>query len=127
LDIYREYNHMKGSWEESELKPVRAEWLTGYADMGIDFENIETESITWWDVEVLRMIQKMGPGYFRKLNIWGANWESVAASVGELGEGLSDPRSSFEKGAHRILEATQGRRANLGVRALESLLRRCGW
>jgi hypothetical protein len=40
---------------------------------------------------------------------------------------LSDPRSTWEKAAHRLLKATQKNRANRGVRGFEKFLRALGW
>ena len=41
LQIFREYNHMYGSWEQEEIHPVQPEWLEGFDRAGIDFRSLE--------------------------------------------------------------------------------------
>jgi hypothetical protein len=127
LQIFREYNHMNGGWHRSEIHEVNPEWLEGYARLGIDFRRIPTETVTWWDFEVLRLMQEHGPDRFRKIDIWDKDWTAVAALAASGHDNLSDPRSIFDKSAIRLLRATQQRRSNLAVRVLESVLRRAGW
>jgi Glycosyl transferase family 2 len=127
LQIFREYRHMFGSWDRSEIHPVRPEWLDGYRRLGIDFQSLKSEPTTWWDVEVLEMLKQYGVEHFRKIDIWDQDWNAVAARAGKTNGDLSDPRSSFEKTAHRLLKATQGRRSNIAVRAFERGLRLAGW
>ena len=76
---------------------------------------------------MLRILQEHGRERFRKIDIWDRDWNSVAALNGTTAVDLSDPRSTFERVAHRVLKATQGRRANVAVRAFEKLLRSTGW
>jgi len=127
LQIFREYRHMYGGWERGEIQSVRPEWLDGYSHRGIDFQSLSSEPMTWWDKEVLQMLQKHGPNYFRKIDIWDKDWNAVAAETGLHDGDFSDPRSLFERSAHRILKATQGHRSNLLVRAFETSLRNVGW
>lgn len=127
LQIFRQYHHMFGSWGRDEIHPVRPEWLEGYRRRGIDFERLQTEQVTWWDSEVLQMLQQYGPDRLRKIDIWDKNWNTVAALVGIDNGHLADPRTVFEKLTHVLLRATQRHRANVAVRAFEAFLRRTGW
>jgi hypothetical protein len=127
VQIFRQYHHMFGSWHRSEIHPVRREWLDGYRHLGIDFESLRSEPTTWWDVEVLAMLQRYGVEHFRKIDIWEHDWNAVAARVGKRNRDLSDPRSRFEKTAHLLLRATQGYRSNVAVRAFERGLQLAGW
>jgi hypothetical protein len=127
LQIFREYNHMHGSWGKDEIHPVRREWLEGYDKAGIDFRGLKCESITWWDRELVRVLQKEGAGTMSKLAIWDKDWESLGRQLGVGDAGLADPRSTWEKIAPRLLAATQNNRGNWGVRGLERLLRGLGW
>jgi hypothetical protein len=128
LEIFREYRHMFGSWERSEIHPVRPEWFEGYTDRGIDFRRVRSEPVTWWDREILQMLQQHGPRHFRKIDIWDRDWNAVAQLTGvNAAQPIADPRSLFEKTAHRVLKSTQGHRSNLAVRAFERLLRSVGW
>jgi hypothetical protein len=127
LQIFRQYRHMYGSWQPSEIHPVRDEWFAGYRKRGIDFRSLAGEPTPWWDFEVLRLLQEHGKERFRKIDIWDRDWTAVAALAGANGCDLSDPRSAFERVAHRLLKATQGHRTNVAVRAFEKLLRSAGW
>jgi hypothetical protein len=127
LQLFREYNHMHGSWERSEIHPLQPEWLAGYEQAGIDFRALPADPTTWWDSEVLQMMQEHGPDRFRRIDLWDKDWNAVAASNGFSAGNFSDPRSSFERLAHRVLRATQANRGSLPVRAFEKLLRSTGW
>lgn len=127
LQIFREYHHMYGSWDKSEIHPVKPEWLEGYDRTGIDFRSLKSESVTWWDKEVLQMLREHGPERFRKLAIWDKDWNALAAQIGRNGIDVSDPRSFSEKAFHRLLTATQHQRSNLAVRGFEKFLRLAGW
>lgn len=127
LEIFRQYNHMHGSWDRSELQPVRPEWLAAYEQAGIDFRSLAAEPVTWWDQEVVKMLGAHGPDYFRRVAIWNHDWASVARQLGLDYPRLADPRSLFEKLAHRLLASTQHRRGELPVRGLEKFLRLAGW
>ena len=50
------------------------------------------------------------------------SWVSILPGFNE-----NVPRGVFEKAAHRMLALRQKRRRNLGVRALERILRSRGW
>jgi len=127
LEIFREYNHMYGSWDKSEIYPLRQEWLAGYDRAGIDFRSLQSEPVSWWDREIVQMLQDHGTTGFRRIAIWNEDWNAMARRIGTNGADLSDPRSVWEKTAHRLLRATQSRRSNLAVRGFERLLRMTGW
>jgi hypothetical protein len=127
LEIFREYHHMYGSWDESEIHPIDPKWFDEYKRRGIDFQALRSEPITWWDSEVLAMLEQHGPDQFRKIDIWDKDWNSVAEQLGRPKRDLSDPRSPFEKAAHRMLRATQKNRSHFTVRTLERILRTTGW
>jgi hypothetical protein len=127
LQIFREYGHMYGGWDKGEIHPVRSEWLEGYRRLGIDYESLSSEPVTWWDKEVLEMLQQHGTRAFRKIDIWERDWNEVAAVTGITGFDFRDPRSTLERGAHRLLKATQAHRSRLTVRAFEQFLRSAGW
>jgi hypothetical protein len=127
LEIFRQYNHMRGGWGADEIHPVRPEWFTGYEQAGIDFRSLQCEPVTWWDREVVQMIAEHGPAHFRRIAIWNQDWTTVAQKLG-LGRGdFRDPRSALEKAAHRLLASTQHRRGDWSVRGFERLLRATGW
>jgi hypothetical protein len=127
LELFRQYNHMHGSWDRSEMYTLRPEWLEGFARDGVDFKSLRAEPVTWWDKEIVQMLREHGPERFRKLAIWDKDWNAVAADMKVNGISLDDPRSLTEKIAHHLLAATQKHRANWGVRGLEWLLRSRQW
>jgi hypothetical protein len=127
LNIFRQYNHMRGGWSKDEVQLLNPKWLAGYEQAGIDFHSLACEPVTWWDREVINMLSEHGPDHFRRIAIWDADWNTVARRAGLNGTNFSDPRSLFEKAAHGLLKRTQNRRGNIGVRAFERLLRSTGW
>ncbi len=118
---------MRGGWKTTEITPIRPEWLADYQKNGIDFRSLACEPVTWWDKEIVNMLAEAGPEHFRKIAIWDKDWSGTARQIGVMNSNFQDPRSTFEKVAHRLLALTQGHRANLGVRAFERLLRCRGW
>jgi hypothetical protein len=118
---------MYGSWDRSDVHPIRSEWLEGYDRAGIDFRSLKSEPVTWWDREIVQMLRQSGPESFRKLAIWNQDWNAVADRLGLEHGDLSDPRSVAEKIAHRLLLASQGHRSRWPVRAFERCLRIAGW
>jgi hypothetical protein len=127
LDVFRQYHHMLGSWDQSEIVPVKPEWLDGYLRLGIDFTRLRSAKDLWWDREVLNWLLEHGTERFRRYAIWEQNWREVARSLGEPFDSLGDPRSRFDRFVHRYLAATQHRRSSLDVRVVERCLRMGGW
>ena len=127
LDIFRQYNHMYGSWQQDEIHSLRPEWIEGYDLAGIDFRTLGCEPVTWWDKEVAGMLHEHGTRHFRRIAIWNKDWSAIARQIGIEGGDFSDPRSPFERLAHSLLAVTQKRRGTIAVRAFERLLRSFGW
>jgi hypothetical protein len=127
LQIFRGYNHMYGSWGADEIQPLRPEWLEGYDRAGIDYRSLKVEPVTWWDKEIFKMLDEFGPEHFRKVAIWEKNWDAVGQALGARNHKFGDPRSFFERIAHRLLRITQRNRASWGTRAFERMLRQAGW
>lgn len=127
LEIFRMYNHMHGGWNPTEIHPVRPEWMAGYDQAGVGFRELRCEPVTWWDREVAGMLREHGPEFFRRIAIWDKDWTALAQQSGMTHADFRDPRSSFEKFAHRYLKESQKRRSAFAVRAFERLLRLRGW
>jgi len=127
LQIFRDYHHMCGGWNNDELHAMSPEWLDGYTRDGINFRTLSSEPLTWWDREVLEMLIHYGPAHFRKLDIWDKDWRDVAERAARHVSGLSDPRTLIERSIHRLLKASQRSRSNAAVRAFEHCLRLVGW
>jgi hypothetical protein len=127
LEIFREYHHMYGSWEQDEIHPIQPEWFDGYKRAGIDFRSLKSEPVTWWDREIVEILREHGPERFRRIAIWDKDWNAIAARIETNCADLSDPRSPWEKTVHRLLAFSQPHRRNWGVRAFEYLLRKYAW
>lgn len=127
LEIFREYNHMNGSWKSDELVSVRPEWFDEYAHKGIYFESLVSEPVTWWESEILQMLHQHGASYFRRIALWDHDWNAVNRKLGLPSKDLSDPRRWADRLAHRLLAETQSRRETWRARVLEKLLRIMGW
>ncbi len=126
LEIFRQYNHMFGSWAEHEIYPIKPEWLEAYDRAGVDFRSLQCEPLTWWDKELVQMFREYGPQHFRKYAVWDKDWTNLAGVL-DVNAQLLDPRSPAEKWIHRMLATSQKHRGSLPVRALEKLLRKMGW
>jgi hypothetical protein len=127
LDIFRKYNHMQGSWGAEEISPVRPEWFAGYQEAGIDFSQLRAEEMTWWDREIMEMLQRHGPQFFRRIALWDRDWDALGVKQGLAKGLLADPRSAVETRIHTLLKSTQNQRERIPVRGLEWMLRRMGW
>lgn len=127
LEIFRSYHHMYGSWGREELFPLQPEWLKAYDEAGVDFRSLTSEPVMWWDRELLKMLSEHGPDRFRRIAIWDKDWKAFAQKLAVTSGRFDDPRSWFEKTAHRVLKSTQRSRGNWGVRGFEKLLRSTGW
>lgn len=127
LQIFRQYHHMFGSWDASEIHDVQPDWLEGYDRVGVDYRSLACEPVTWWDREMVRLLNEHGPERFRKLAIWDADWNALARRLGVKGRDLTDPRSAGEKAIHSLLRNSQGQRSTWWVRLFERFLRRTAW
>lgn len=127
LDIFRQYNHMVTGWKKQEIHPIRPEWLSRYEQAGINFKALVSEPVTWWDREVLQMLSNSGTKEFRRISVWNKDWTALGRQLGLSENDLSDPRTAWEKLAHRLLAASQNHRSAFFVRSFEQLLRRTGW
>jgi hypothetical protein len=126
LEIFRHYNHMFGGWDRTEIQPLRAEWLTGLLERGVDYRTLAPEPCTWWDAEVLEMLRAHGAKHFERISIWDKDWAQLGAER-KIDADLTDPRSATVRAIHTLLRLTQARRGAFAVRALERCLRFANW
>jgi hypothetical protein len=126
LEIFRQYNHMFGSWDRSELELIRPEWLAGFRERGIDYQTLAPEQCTWWDAEVLDMLRKHGAHHFARISIWDKNWAQLGVER-QIDGDLRDPRSRIVRAVHALLRRTQSRRDAFAVRVFEKCLRLANW
>jgi glycosyl transferase family 2 len=125
LGQYRLYH--RGERPEKWMEPVRAEWLSGYFEAGIDLHRVDDDP-AHFDALSLRLIAQRGPSAFKRADIWSIDWNRVAEEQGvPLDVPIVDPRGPGTKLAHRWLAATQGSERTLPIRVGEGLLRARGW
>jgi hypothetical protein len=127
LEIYRQYNHMYGGWAKDEIVDVDPSWFRNYEQNGIDFKKLKAEEQTWWDREVMAMIQERGADFFERIAIWDKDWKALSTGKAEDNRLYSDPRRITTKIAHKMLRETQATRETLKARILEKILRLSGW
>jgi glycosyltransferase involved in cell wall biosynthesis len=123
--LYRQYHRMD-AFPRSELRHVDHRWLAAYADRGVDLRRTRSENVLWWDRDVLGWLQEHGAERFRRIDVWDADWASIARSVGA--DAVADPRTRLDKVAFRFLAATQ--RRDPGARATrwaQRAMRIAGW
>lgn len=87
-------------------KPIPQEWIKIFVDSGIDLNNFPVNSVTWFDMEVLKCFLQYGQLAFKNLDIWDINWEEKRQLA--LQQGLKnlpqneiiDPRSFVQVWYH---------------------------
>lgn len=128
IRLFRRFNAALATAESSH-RPIRDEWVKGFADEGVRWDRIEVDGVYRWDREVLEAIVKHGPRFFRRLDIWDVNWGQIAELHGvPISEILvRDPRSRWEKRVHSWLRKTQPQMGVSRVRLIQWALRLQGW
>ena len=89
--------------DESQLEcfNVPVEWTKAYEDRGVDLQNIKTEALPWYDIEVLKWFKEYGTKTFSLLDIWDVNWENKRQlAKGFETQEILDPRNFIEKVYH---------------------------
>lgn len=131
IEICRRYR--EPNIRPDQIRVIPGDWLQGYRDQGINMTSIQRTHRSWWDKEVLDMLDKYGAKHFRRQNVWSVDWNAVHREIygKEPDRSLSDPRSKFDKWVHRWLEASQTNynpyNLKLKVRIIEKGLRLLGW
>ncbi len=72
--LYDWYDRLKGTFHIRETRP---DWFANYLEAGINLDISESETVFWWDWEVLRMFKEYDIAPFRYLDIWSVNWEAL--------------------------------------------------
>ncbi|MEK6481696.1 glycosyltransferase family 2 protein [Catalinimonas sp. 4WD22] len=58
--------------------------------------DIDVDTITWWDLEIIHWLIKYGEDKFKMLDIWNYDWNLIYKKLGNQGD-LRDPRSILDK------------------------------
>ena len=117
ISLYRTYNKKK-----ERVYPIPTEWLeNNIYSFGKYFHRLsQTDTLTWYDMEVKRQIIRFGITSFKKLDIWNKNWISSMKDHIEI----FDPRSIYIKIVHQYLRLTQKYCEYLIIRAIDKMLKR---
>jgi glycosyltransferase involved in cell wall biosynthesis len=138
IDIYR-FNHKDTHVAADEIRALPGEWIGAYMERGIDMTSIHTPRYYQWDQRVLELFKEHGTRMFRKLAIWGVDWNHLHGIVFGRApdEPIMDPRSPFEKAVHHWMGRTQHYYSQYGpkpgvvrkfyFRVVNKLLKYIGW
>ena len=77
LTIHRLYDFYERLKDRFKIRKSRTEWFTNYQKVGININISESDTIFWWDWEVLRMFKDYGTKPFRYIDIWDVDWEKL--------------------------------------------------
>ena len=126
LRLFRRFHPME-SLSPSNFQHLKPAWTEGFK--GFNWKGISIDGIYRWDREVTHAIALHGPEFFRRLDIWDADWAHIAEKCGVTGSknGFADPRSVWEKIVFHFLRRTQRWQSNPIVRGIQQLLRLFGW
>lgn len=77
LSIHRLYDFFERLKDRFNIRRSRADWFTNYEKAGINFDVNDSDTIFWWDWDILRMFKDHGTAPFRYLDIWAVDWEAL--------------------------------------------------
>jgi len=83
LAIYRIYGYM--SSQNVVYQPSPNKWFDGWTQMGIDMTSVGETELTHFDLSVLELIKKQGSDFFRRQDIWKADWDRITNLAKEYG------------------------------------------
>jgi len=124
IDIYRQYHHMYCVNDE-RTHPVKAEWLSGYEQRGIDMTSVCSEEAYWWDREVLKFLAEDGAPAFKREAIWDVDWLERGRKMngGVPDRKFADPRGVSDKLVQWWLRKTQPQHARRPIRGIDRVLK----
>jgi glycosyltransferase involved in cell wall biosynthesis len=128
IEVYRQYHHMDFVPHRS-INEMPDTWLKGYTDTDIDMTSIYGESTYYWDIEVLKLMDKYGADAFKRQAIWNVRWNRMAEKIyPHYSSGkYVDPRGILEKLVHRWLRISQKRPNKLYNKVIHGFLRLLRW
>jgi hypothetical protein len=128
IRLFRRLNPLR-CVRAGEIEPLDPRWTDGFAGEGFDWCSTRKDGVYRWDKLVLDAIAAKGAPFFSRLDVWDADWPSLASTHGIAAEAKAthDPRSVIEKLVHRFLRASQPYMDALPIRFVQWILRPFGW
>lgn len=107
LTIHRLYDFFERLKERFDVRVTHPTWFSNYRKAGINLNVNESDTIFWWDWDILRMFNKHGTAPFRHLDIWSVDWEALRREGRSRGvRGLSEkPIQIPRSGRDRLIRA----------------------
>jgi hypothetical protein len=119
VDLFRVYNK-RYKWPEKELVETNHNWISSMKNFEVS--DVDSKSITWWDKDIIDLMEQYGPKYFKKLDIWDNDWNETYRSIG-IKSSVKDPRNLFDKIIHLYLRKTQKNKSLLVNRAVDKVIK----
>lgn len=83
LGIARMYGYMRSKLINSAPSP--SDWFDGWQKLGLDMTSLGTEELYYFDLEVLKLLDRHGTDLFVFQDIWSADWEIIIARAKDRG------------------------------------------
>lgn len=77
VDIYRQYHHMDVI-PKQEFRQIPTDWINNYMSQEIDILAVKQDKKIWYDEQTLQLFSKHDIKKFRKIDIWGVDWNKLA-------------------------------------------------
>jgi len=128
IRLFRRLNPLR-CIRPGEVKPLDPQWTEDFTKEGCDWRSARKDGVYRWDRIVLEAIALKGPEFFSKLDIWDADWLTLATVHGLKGraQNIRDPRRFLERLVHQFLRKTQPSMKAMPIRIVQWMLRPFGW
>lgn len=83
LGIWRMYGYMNSA--RIDLGESPQEWFAGWEQFGIDMSGFTPDDFCFYDLDVLRLIDRYGADMFACQDIWRCDWDAIIARGKALG------------------------------------------
>ena len=102
--------------------PIPQNWIADYSNLGIDISSVKQDHLLWWDREILALFALHGLYFFRRLNIWYVDWNTIAKKWDRNDLFIKGPLNYWDKAIFKILSLTQNKNHNRFIFWLDRFL-----
>ncbi len=118
FDLNKNYRKFIG-WNGNSIKVIDKKWIPkGEWPEKLD---IESEDLTWWDIDIINWINEFGESKFKKLDIWDFNWNLIGQKVNSK-RNIKDPRSLVDRLILYYIKKTKYKKNNL-IKIVNSIIK----